>query len=53
MTQDNNGSDEDNNGWKEPVDDDVRGARAPLVETLAPNLIRSNAAEIPRPSAAD
>jgi hypothetical protein len=46
-------SDEDNVGPSEPVGDDARGNGAPLVETLAPNPIRSSSAGETHPSAAD
>jgi hypothetical protein len=44
---------EDNVGPNEHVGDDARGNGAPLVETLAPNSIRSSSAGETRPSAAD
>jgi hypothetical protein len=46
-------SDENNKGQKEPASDDVEGEGAPLVETLALNLIGSSLAEMSRPSTVD
>jgi hypothetical protein len=46
-------TDEDNIGQKEPVGDDAEGEGAHVVETLAPNPIRSSLMGESHPSAAD